>query len=101
MVDIEYITCAARNAFLDLGFTGNAYNGPRYFAYTKKGEREDCGSVARDSMSVTYYINGHVGFLSPATFEFGDEETVKEDIARHMHENTRPVTRKRNRGYPK
>ncbi len=93
MVDIEYIVCAARNAFLELGFIGNANNGPRYFAYTKEGERQDCGSVARDSMSVTYYINGHVGFLSPATFEFGDEDKVKEDISRHMSENTRLVPR--------
>lgn len=93
MVDIEHIALAARDAFLGLGFTGNANNGPRYFAYTKKGERDDCGSVFWDGVSVTYYINGHVGFLSPATFGPGDEERVKEDIAAHMFENTRPAAR--------
>lgn len=87
MVDIQYIVCTTRNIFLELGFTGNRCNGPKYFAYTKKGEREDCGSVAFDTVSVTYYINGHVGFLSPATFEFGDEEKVREDIEKHLFEN--------------
>lgn len=87
MVDTQYITCTVRNIFTELGFEGNRFNGPKYFTYTKKGEREDCGSITSDSMSVTYYINGHVGFLSPATFEFGDEGKVREDIEKHLFEN--------------
>lgn len=88
-VDNSYVTCMVRNIFMDLGFIGNRLNGNGYWAYERMAkDKRDCGSVSNREGVVSYYINGHMGFVSGRTWK-GEksEKQVREEIEKYTWEN--------------
>lgn len=74
--------------FEEEGFTEIAGKGNNKRHRSFCNEKDDCASVTHDSMSVTYYINGFVDFLSPVTWDEEAEKNVRDEIKRHLWENS-------------
>lgn len=89
MVDNAFIIDTIRRVFSELGFEGGKHDTRRHYSFTKSnGEgKEDCGSVFYDSLSVTYYINGFVDFISPVSWDENSEQEIRDSIALHLWEN--------------
>ncbi len=96
MTDKDYIIDTICRVFTELGFEGGKHDTHRHHSFTKSnGEgKEDCGSVFYDSMTVTYYINGFVDFISPVSWNDGSEQDIREKIALHLWENRRALVEK-------
>lgn len=81
----KYILYVVRGLFNDLGFICQ-HKWTDYYGYALGDNR---GPVDMDSISVYYYINGHIGFLYPDDWDDKSEYRVFNDIKAHMFENTK------------
>ena len=96
MVDNDFIINAICRVFTELGFEGGKHDTRRHYSFTKsnEGEKEDCGSVFYDSLSVTYYINGFVDFISPVSWSENSEQEIRDNITLHLWENRHVLVEK-------
>lgn len=77
----KYILCVVRSLFGDLGFICR-HEWVDYYGYALEDNR---GSVDMDSVSVYYYINGHIGFIYPENWDESSKDKVLDDIKAHLY----------------
>ena len=96
VVDNAFIIDTIRSIFDELGFEGGKHDTRRRYSFTKSnGEgKEDYGSVFYDSLSVTYYINGFVDFISPVSWNENSEQEIRDSITLHLWENRQALVEK-------
>lgn len=96
MVDNDFIVNTICRVFTELGFKGGKHDTRRHCSFTKSNEegKEDYGSVFYDSMSVTYYINGFVDFISPVSWNEDSEEEIRNNIVLYLWENRQALIEK-------
>ena len=94
-IDNDFIVNAICRVFTELGFEGGKHDTRRHYSFTKSNEGgEDSGSVFYDSLSVTYYINGFVDFISPVSWNENSEEEIRNNIVLHLRENRQALIEK-------
>ena len=95
-VDNDFIVNTICRVFTELGFEGGKHDTRRHYSFTKSSEEgeEDGGSVFYDSLSVTYYINGFVDFISPISWNEDSEEEIRDNIVLHLRENRQALIEK-------